>query len=151
MMGTPASWTTNPLGMVNYYGFGRLAWDATLTPDMIYAEWIQRTFGATLPVATQKTIHTILRLSEEPATQLGIYHGYRGVWYESGKSSAGQEGEFESPTSVDQIINRRHVETRNCALNTRNFVFKMMNRHVGTTKHLARQAFDAYSPGVQAM
>ena len=71
-------------------------------------------------MATQKTIHTLLRLSEEPATQLGIYHGYRGVWYKSGKSDSGQEGEFESPNSVDQIINQRHV---------------------GTTKRLARQAF----------
>ena len=130
MMGTPASWTTNPLNMVNYYGFGRLAWDATLTPDQIYKEWILRTFGAQLPVAAQHTVHELLRLSEEPATQLGIYHGYRGVWYENGKASAGQEGLFESPTSVDQIINRRHV---------------------GTTRRLARQAFDAYSPGVQAI
>ena len=35
---------------------------------------------------------------------------------------------FESPTSVDQIIN---------------------SRRLGTTRELARQAFDAYSPGVQ--
>eukprot|EP01043_Picozoa_sp_COSAG02_P022672 COSAG02_NODE_1185_length_14007_cov_52.908398_7_plen_982_part_00 len=128
MMGTPASWTTNPLGMVNYYGFGRLAWDATLSPDQIYAEFIERTFGTQMPPHATSALQHLLTVSEEPATQLGIYHGYRGVWYENGKASAGQEGTFESPTSVKQIINRRYV---------------------GTTKELARQAFDAYSPGVQ--
>ena len=45
---------------------------------------------------------------------------------EHGKGS--QKDMFESPTSVDQIIN---------------------SRRLGTTRELARQAFDAYSPGVQ--
>jgi hypothetical protein len=30
---------------VNYYGFARLAWDATLTPSQIYIECTQRIFG----------------------------------------------------------------------------------------------------------
>ena len=71
---------------VNYYGFARLAWDATLTPSQIYTEWIQRTFGPQLPSAAQESIHQLLTDSQEPATQLGLYHGYRGVWCKCSKA-----------------------------------------------------------------
>ena len=48
---------------MNYYGFGRLAWDPTLTPDQIYREFILRTFGAQLPAEAQQAIHGLLRAS----------------------------------------------------------------------------------------
>ena len=81
MMGTAPSWTANPLNMVNFYGFGRLAWDTSLSADDIYEEWIQRTFGAAAGTVVHTQLHGMLNMSENTATNLGIYHGYRGVWY----------------------------------------------------------------------
>ncbi len=38
-------WLGNPLSLANLYGFGRLAWDPTLSAETIVDEWTRQTFG----------------------------------------------------------------------------------------------------------
>jgi alpha-glucuronidase len=38
-------WLAHPLAMANLYGFGRLAWDPTLSSEAIADEWTRLTFG----------------------------------------------------------------------------------------------------------
>jgi alpha-glucuronidase len=44
-VGMDEDWLAHPLAMANLYGFGRLAWDPTQSPDGIAREWAQLTFG----------------------------------------------------------------------------------------------------------
>ncbi len=39
------NWTAQFLAQANYYGFGRLAWDPTLTEEQIADEWIRSSFS----------------------------------------------------------------------------------------------------------
>ena len=41
------SWQENPLNVVNYCAFGRLAWNVSMGTDEIYNEWISLTFPET--------------------------------------------------------------------------------------------------------
>jgi len=45
-VGLDATWLGSPLAMANLYGFGRLAWDPTLTAEQIIDEWTRLTFGS---------------------------------------------------------------------------------------------------------
>jgi alpha-glucuronidase len=38
-------WLGNPLSLANLYGFGRLAWNPTLSAETIVDEWTRQTFG----------------------------------------------------------------------------------------------------------
>jgi alpha-glucuronidase len=44
-VGMDANWLAHPLAMANLYGFARLAWDPTLSPQTIAEEWTRLTFG----------------------------------------------------------------------------------------------------------
>jgi alpha-glucuronidase len=44
-VGMDANWLAHPLAMANLYGFGRLAWDPTLSAQTITEEWTRLTFG----------------------------------------------------------------------------------------------------------
>jgi len=44
-VGLDANWYGNHLSQANLYGFGRLAWNADLTPAQIVDEWTRLTFG----------------------------------------------------------------------------------------------------------
>ena len=44
-VGADANWLGSPLAMANLYGFGRLAWDPTLSSETIIEEWTRLTFG----------------------------------------------------------------------------------------------------------
>jgi alpha-glucuronidase len=81
ILGTNPSWTDNPLNMVNYYALGRLSWNTSLTTAEIHEEFVRRSFGAALPPAASRSILSVLSDSETAADDLGIYRGYRGVWY----------------------------------------------------------------------
>jgi alpha-glucuronidase len=48
-----APWLSNPLNMLNLYGFGRISWNTQMTADAVYAEWLTLTFGATFPAAAR--------------------------------------------------------------------------------------------------
>jgi alpha-glucuronidase len=43
-IGTDVNWTGHPFSQANWYAFGRLAWDWTLSAEMIAEEWIRMTF-----------------------------------------------------------------------------------------------------------
>ena len=74
--GTDRNWTGHPLAQANWYTFGRLAWDNTLSAETISREWTQQTFGRT--PATVATISKILLGSRETVVNysmpLGLHH-----------------------------------------------------------------------------
>jgi alpha-glucuronidase len=64
-VGMNASWLGNLLAMANLYGFGRLAWDPTLSEATIVQEWVRLTFGS-----DSQVVQTIT------AMQLTSWHAY---------------------------------------------------------------------------
>ena len=75
-IGTDRNWTRHPMGQANWYAFGRLAWDHTLSPDAIAQEWTKMTL-TTEPAA----VHTITGLLDQSrsiyvryTTPLGLHH-----------------------------------------------------------------------------
>jgi alpha-glucuronidase len=44
-IGADRNWTGHKLAQANLFGFGRLAWDPTLSAEAILGEWIPATFG----------------------------------------------------------------------------------------------------------
>ena len=119
------SWTANPINALNFYAFGRLAWNTSLGADEIYAEWIGRTFGVTLAQNARAALFSVLQLSETAANNLGLYHGFRGIWYET------DGDKFRSPTSVnDMTIDKNGA---------------------GTPSSIASEALAEYSVGVAAI
>jgi alpha-glucuronidase len=44
-IGLDTNWCGHPFAQANWYAFGRLAWDNTLTSDQIADEWIKLSFG----------------------------------------------------------------------------------------------------------
>lgn len=85
MIHPEASWTSDPLNMVDYYALGRLAWNPKLTTEQIQAEWIGLTFGPRSSAAP--IVDRMLDRSESVANDLMLYHGYRGVWIELRKGA----------------------------------------------------------------
>jgi alpha-glucuronidase len=49
-IGDDANWTGHKLAQANLYGFGRLAWDPSLSADDVLAEWTRLTFPESPPV-----------------------------------------------------------------------------------------------------
>jgi len=45
-VGMDANWLGSPLAMANLYGFGRLAWDPSISAETIVDEWARLTFGS---------------------------------------------------------------------------------------------------------
>jgi len=43
-IGSERNWTGHPFGQANWYAFGRLAWDYTLSTPEIADEWVRQTF-----------------------------------------------------------------------------------------------------------
>jgi alpha-glucuronidase len=64
-VGMDANWLGSPLSMANLYGFGRLAWDPSLSSKAIVDEWTRLTYGSD-PVLVQ----TVEKL------QLSSWHVY---------------------------------------------------------------------------
>jgi alpha-glucuronidase len=75
-IGNERNWTGHPFGQANWYAFGRLAWDHTLSAAGIADEWIQQTFSNN-PTAV-KDIRIIMLTSREAVvnymTPLGLAH-----------------------------------------------------------------------------
>jgi alpha-glucuronidase len=74
--GTDRNWTGHLLAQANWYAFGRLAWDHTLSAEAIAGEWARLTFGRDPAVAT--TITKMLLGSRETVVNysmpLGLTH-----------------------------------------------------------------------------
>ena len=80
-----------------------------MTKDEIYAEFVGMTFAKIVDgskTATIAAVREMLIASEGIATDLGIYHGYRGVWYE-----LEGDGNFRSPNSVKHVLNHDGIGT----------------------------------------
>ncbi|MGC0779075.1 MAG: alpha-glucuronidase family glycosyl hydrolase, partial [Candidatus Acidiferrum sp.] len=69
-VGMDANWLAHPLAMANLYGFGRLAWDPTLSAQTITEEWTRLTFSN--DATTVSTIDAMLLSS------WNIYESYTG-------------------------------------------------------------------------
>ncbi len=67
-------WTGHPLAQANWYGFGRLAWDPSLTSERITREWIRQTLSDDETVVS--TISRILldswKIYEDYTAPLGV-------------------------------------------------------------------------------
>jgi len=75
-IGNDINWTGHLFGQANWYAFGRLAWDHTLSSETIAEEWIRQTFGNNPKVL--QPIQQIMMASREAAvnymTPLGLHH-----------------------------------------------------------------------------
>ena len=72
--GDDENWTGHDLAAANLYGFGRLSYDTSLSPQQIAWEWLRQTFGQNPPV--EQTLHQILMRSwpvyEKYTAPLGV-------------------------------------------------------------------------------
>jgi alpha-glucuronidase len=75
-IGTDRNWTGHQFGQANWYAYGRLAWDHTLSAEAIADEWIRMTFSND-PLAVE-SIKDIMIKSREAVvnymTPLGLHH-----------------------------------------------------------------------------
>jgi alpha-glucuronidase len=75
-IGTDINWCGHPFAQANWYAFGRLAWNHSLTADAIADEWIRMTF--TNDPAFIKDVKSVMLASREITvnymTPLGLHH-----------------------------------------------------------------------------
>lgn len=75
-IGSDRNWCGHPIAQANWFAFGRLAWDHTLSADRIAGEWIRLTFGND-PVVVS-TLREMMMASREITvkymTPLGLHH-----------------------------------------------------------------------------
>lgn len=81
--GADRNWTGNPMAQANWYAYGRLAWDHTLTSEGIADEWVKMTLTSE-PKAV-KTITDLMLKSREIYvnynTPLGLSRPWSGVHF----------------------------------------------------------------------
>lgn len=81
--GSDRNWTGHLFGQSNWYAFGRLAWDHTLSADAIADEWIRMTFSSDPEVINQ--IKAMMMNSWEACinytTPLGLHHIMQGGYH----------------------------------------------------------------------
>ncbi len=75
-IGNERNWTNHPFGQANWYAYGRLAWDHTLSSEQIAEEWVRQTFSN--DPRTVSTIKNIMLVSREAVvnymTPMGLHH-----------------------------------------------------------------------------
>lgn len=75
-IGNDRNWCGHPIAQSNWYAFGRLAWDHTLSAEDIAEEWVRMTFSNSAEVVT--TLRDIMIASREIVVQymtpLGLHH-----------------------------------------------------------------------------
>ncbi len=78
--GDDANWCGHPFSQANWYAFGRLAWDPTLTSEQIAKEWIAQTFTMASADAAA-VIEDIMLTSREACVNymmpLGLHHIFK--------------------------------------------------------------------------
>jgi alpha-glucuronidase len=81
--GSDRNWTGHPFAAANWYAFGRLAWDSSLTSEAIADEWIEQTWSRT--PETVRAIATLMLGSREAFVNytmpLGLHHLIGGDHY----------------------------------------------------------------------
>lgn len=81
--GSDRNWTGNPMAQANWYAFGRLAWDHTLSAEAIAREWVNMTL-TTEPKAVKTITDMMLRSREiyvNYNTPLGLSRPWSGVHF----------------------------------------------------------------------
>ena len=75
-IGNERNWTGHPFGQANWYSFGRLAWDQTLSSKQIAEEWIRQTFtnDATFVASTSNMMLASYEHMVRYMTPLGLHH-----------------------------------------------------------------------------
>lgn len=92
--GNERNWTGHPLAASNWYAFGRLAWDHSLSSEQIADEWTRMTFSNESGLV--ETISSLLLRSHQTVVDysmpLGIHHimasGHHygpGPWHDQGR------------------------------------------------------------------
>ncbi|WP_210521808.1 alpha-glucuronidase family glycosyl hydrolase [Hymenobacter terricola] len=75
-IGADRNWTGHPMGQANWYAFGRLAWDYTLTSAAIATEWTSMTL-TTEPKAVAAIVNMMGKSRDiyvRYTTPLGLHH-----------------------------------------------------------------------------
>lgn len=75
-VGNDINWCGHPFAQANWYAFGRLAWDHTLTAEQIAEEWLRMTFTASrdfVAKATRMMVESRENLVNY-MTPLGLHH-----------------------------------------------------------------------------
>lgn len=76
-IGDETNWCGHPFAQANWYAFGRLAWNPSLTSDQIAEEWLDQTFDITA-ADTQKEVKQLMLDSREAVVDymmpLGLHH-----------------------------------------------------------------------------
>ena len=78
-VGSDRNWTGSNFNQANWYAFGRLAWDPSLTPRQIAYEWAQMTWSND-PRAVDPIVATMLNSREAAVdymTPLGLVHQFQ--------------------------------------------------------------------------
>ena len=84
---TECNWTGNTFGQSNWYAFGRLSWNHTLTSEQIAEEWIRMTFSNDTSIINP--IKNVMMVSRENVVNyrdplglnmLGGWSVYHGPW-----------------------------------------------------------------------
>lgn len=75
-IGNDRNWTGHPFGQSNWYAFGRLAWDHTLSSSQIADEWIRQTFGNEPRILDpmKKIMYASRETVVNYMTPLGLHH-----------------------------------------------------------------------------
>lgn len=75
-IGNERNWTGHPFGQANWYAFGKLAWDHTLTSAQIADEWIRQTFtnNQTFINITKQIMLSSHEILVNYMTPLGLHH-----------------------------------------------------------------------------
>jgi alpha-glucuronidase len=69
-----ANWTGHYLAQANYYGWGRLAWNPTLSADQIADEWVRCSFDNGYKAGVAEVVKYLLMTSWESYTDYTIGH-----------------------------------------------------------------------------
>jgi alpha-glucuronidase len=74
-IGDETDWCGHPFSQANWYAFGRLAWNPSLSADLIAHEWIEQTFGQSID---EYAIGDMMITSREACVDymmpLGLHH-----------------------------------------------------------------------------
>ncbi|NID09983.1 alpha-glucuronidase family glycosyl hydrolase [Fibrivirga algicola] len=82
-VGSVRNWTGHPIAQANWYAFGRLAWDHTLSSEAIANEWVNMTLTQE-PQATKRITNLMLKSRDiyvDYNTPLGLSRPWTGVHF----------------------------------------------------------------------
>ena len=76
-IGLDTNWCGHHFSQANWYAFGRLAWDPTLTSEAIAQEWLNQTFSPSDPLTLSPLLSVMLRSREacvDYMMPIGLHH-----------------------------------------------------------------------------